>query len=73
MSTIRKNTKEFNEIINTTKGWSVLCLSNCFIAEPVEEMKFDEFDLKHGKLRKEGNNYTFSIHSNLWYRITVAA
>lgn len=73
MATVRKNTKEFNEVINTVKGWSVSCLSNCFIAEPIEEMKFDEFDLKYGKLSKEGSVYTFSIHSNLWYKLNVAA
>jgi hypothetical protein len=69
MKTIRKNTKEFNEVLNM-KNWNEFSLENCFKPEVVESINVD-YAMSFLKLQKDNGKYILSIHSNRWFELSV--
>lgn len=66
-STVRKNSKEFKEVIKST-GWTMYNLANCFTGEEVNCTMEEEVEtMSCATLRKGENGYTLRIHSNLWF------
>ena len=73
MITIRKNSKEFKEVIAST-GWNLSALGNGFSGEAVEG-DLVEFSNKFtfAKLHKCESRgiYSFDVHSNMWYTKSI--
>ena len=67
MKTIKKNSKKYNEIINS-KGWNMFDLYYGFKAQKVKTCNFPKM-IK--KVQEYDGKYVVTIHSNLWYEKAI--
>ena len=79
--TIRRNTKRYQQILETAMSCRCYSLHNYFHGEDVNELVLVEYMAKdgrfaspHTKLTDSGTGtYTLHIHSNLWFTFQANA
>lgn len=67
MTTLRKNSKKYNEVINS-KNWNMFDLYYGFKAQEVETCNFPE---RIKKVQEYDGKFVVTIHSNLWYEKAI--
>jgi len=68
MTTLRKTSKEYKEVIKS-KGWKMYDLYFGFKPQEVENCAYPE---RIKKVQKDGKNYIVTIHGNLWYKKAIS-
>lgn len=81
IQTIRRNTKRYQQILETAMSCRCYSLNNYFNGEDINELVLVEYMTKdgrfassHSRLTDDGSGtYTLHIHSNLWFSFQAKA